>query len=123
VRAGVHRAAAGGITPAIDLFHRYLPEERPPDACWIWRGSTTAYGYGNIRVGGRGTQVAIYAHRLAYEYFVGPIPPGLLVCHACDNPPCTNPAHLWLGTPADNMHDRDRKGRHRWTRGDRIAGV
>ena len=81
-----------------------MPE--PNTGCSLWTGATTR-GYGSVRRHGR----ALYAHRVAYELFVGPIPDGMHVLHHCDTPPCVNPEHLFLGTDADNIQDMDRKGR------------
>lgn len=75
--------------------------------CWEWTGSRMPSGYGRIAFNGRQE----YTHRLAYELTNGPIPDGMCVCHTCDNPPCCNPAHLWLGTMTDNIADRHAKGR------------
>jgi hypothetical protein len=77
------------------------------DACWPWTGHRNELGYGAIQVGGRLLKV----HRVAYQTTVGPIPAGLVVMHTCDNPPCCNPAHLRLGTVAENNADRHAKGR------------
>ena len=75
--------------------------------CWDWQAGHTTNGYGSFRVRGR----TLKAHRCAWELVNGPIPFGMQVLHHCDNPPCVNPAHLFLGTHVDNMADRTEKGR------------
>lgn len=90
------------------LWSRLEPDLN--SGCWLWNGPVWANGYGVIGRGGRdgGT---FGAHRAAWEVTNGPIPPGMNVCHRCDTPPCINPAHLFLGTTADNIADKTAKGR------------
>jgi len=77
--------------------------------CWEWQRTCNDDGYGQLRVAGR----MVYAHRLAFELGVGPVPSGMKVLHRCDNPACINPKHLFAGTQSDNMRDCFLKGRSR----------
>jgi len=77
------------------------------DDCWLWTGTLDKDGYGVMGVGDR----KIRAHRVSWAIHNGPIPEGMCVCHRCDVPGCVNPAHLFLGTQADNMRDMTIKGR------------
>ena len=85
-----------------------IPTHRPElGPCWEWQGSRIGKGYGHLNVGRNEHH---YAHRLAYQLTIGPIPESLFVCHHCDNPPCCNPTHLWAATHQENMQDAGNKG-------------
>lgn len=97
-------------------FWSKVDQSAGSDACWPWTASRDKDGYaatiwdGTYLPNGRGHYVR--ALRFGYEMNVGPIPDGHVVMHRCDNPPCMNPAHLSTGTHADNIADRDAKGRN-----------
>lgn len=82
------------------------------DECWLWTGSTRSFGYGTIRLG----NALISSHRASWIVTHGQIPESLCVLHKCDNPPCVNPRHLFLGTRSANTKDCSEKKRHNQSR-------
>jgi len=82
----------------------------PTIGCLEWTAGGYGNGYGKFHI----KRVATPAHRIAWVLENGQIPGGLLVCHKCDNPPCLNVDHLFLGTYADNLADMEAKGRGAW---------
>ena len=111
-----------GLNPSADFVFARNPywrhvDVRGDDECWPWVGFHTLGGYGSTTVNGR----ARAAHRVMWEALHGPIAVGLVICHRCDNPPCINPRHLFIGTHADNHADRNRKGRQ--ARGERMGAA
>jgi hypothetical protein len=99
--------AKGGKQMSIE--DRFWPkvDVRGPKECWWWTACRLPAGYGRFSVNGR----MVLAHRYVYELVYGIDPGDLQVLHTCDNPSCCNPAHLFLGTQADNMADMEAKGR------------
>jgi len=81
---------------------------RTAHKCWTWPRYRDEKGYGCITYDGFKFPV----HRLSFEHYKGIIPAGFVVMHDCDNPPCFNPDHLFLGTQQENVRDMMRKGRH-----------
>ncbi len=92
----------------IARFWKYVDTSAGLFGCWKWIGCIGQDGYGKIRIGNRHMR----AHRVVWELTQGEILDGLCVCHRCDNPPCVNPAHLFLGTNIDNVRDREKKDRN-----------
>lgn len=86
------------------LFDRCV---RTENGCLEWVGNRTPPGYGRLRFQSQ----EHYAHRLAWESENGPVPSGMYVLHKCDNPPCCDLTHLYVGTQRDNIHDIIDRGR------------
>lgn len=93
------------VKPLLERFNAKVV--RGPD-CWLWAGCKHKFGYGKLL--GPSKRVD-FAHRISWMLFRGPINDGLYVLHKCDNPPCVNPDHLFLGTHDDNSKDMVAKGR------------
>lgn len=113
---------ACGTSPAMIAMRPSLEEqekafwglvEKMDTGCWEWRGAISPLGYGLPR--NTPSVPLSRAHRVAWFFANGRLPDkGLEVCHSCDNPPCCNPAHLWLGTHRENMEDA--RDKNRWKR-------
>lgn len=89
------------------LEDRFLDKVELADDCWFWQAATDRDGYGWFKVHGRMT----YAHRFSYEYFIGPIPDGLVIDHLCRNPSCVNPDHMEPVTNRVNIFRGDTPAR------------
>lgn len=87
--------------------------------CWKWLGDIRQNGYGRFWLGDK----SVPAHRYSYEIHVGQVLAGVLVLHKCDNPECTNPDHLFLGTQQDNINDKVKKGRLQNQNGENNPGA
>jgi len=90
-----------------DLYSKCAHDK--DSGCIVWKGHTNKNGYGRVYWKEREKQYAV--HRAAWELAVGPIPDGMLVCHTCDNPPCCNWGHLFVGDYKANSADMIEKGR------------
>ena len=88
-------------------WNRMRPKISFLGGCWHWTASKDGKGYGRLG----GSKLGSRAHRISFQIFRGPIPPGMFVCHTCDNPSCVRPSHLFLGTNHDNVEDMKAKGR------------
>ena len=84
-----------------------MPELEIP--CLEWLGRTTKQGYAIAHIDGKEVRL----HRRQWSFDHGPVPPGMCILHKCDNPPCVEPTHLFLGTRSDNARDMIAKGRCR----------
>ena len=100
--------SGGSYMTVLDRFERKVMPE-PMSGCHLWDGSCNRLGYGQFQLSGKN----VSAHRLAFEIYVGSIPPGMNVLHKCDVRCCVNPTHLEIGTQQENM--RQCAGRKRFS--------
>jgi len=100
-------------------LERFMSKVDTSGDCWEWTAFRLKIGYGRFGL----HQKVEQAHRVSFEHFHRKLEPGECVCHACDNPGCVNPDHLWAGSQKDNVADMTRKGRypHRQGMNNKIA--
>jgi hypothetical protein len=122
------RANRDEVRAAEFLYERILHAIKKIDGplktqCWAvrdWRGEIKQHRYSTVSLFGH----QYTTHRLMFARQHGPIPKGKFICHHCDYPPCCNPDHLFLGTPADNTADHIAKGRRGpWVDPDAMAAL
>jgi hypothetical protein len=111
-----------GTLRGLTVEQRFDAMVKKVDGCWGWRGAVDNHGYARMRAKFDGVEYRT-AHRLSYVLHTGEHPGDLSVLHQCDNPKCTNPDHLFLGTTADNMADKIAKGRGRVPKGEDAHNV
>lgn len=107
LQSGRSKSCGCGSNPTINVEAFWSRVVRSTSGCWEWQGSTSGRGYGCMVP----QKKKVLAHRFSYQLHCGSIPPGVLVCHHCDNPKCVRPDHLFLGTINDNNQDKKNKGR------------
>lgn len=101
------RPASKHVGPVDERFWRKVDKS---GECWTWTGSRNHKGYGRLST----PDGVRLTHALSWELHFGAIPAGKWVLHRCDNPPCVNPDHLWVGTAKENTADMIAKGRHNY---------
>lgn len=99
-----------GLGTRIPYQERFWLYVQKTETCWLWTGASLTAGYGVLGVSGRSTANTL-AHHVSWEIHHGAIPEAMQILHTCDNPPCVNPAHLFLGTDQENSDDKLSKQR------------
>lgn len=100
----------------VNFFESKLDKTSNPNGCWIYTGNLDCYGYG--RINAKGIGITIKTHRLSWIINRGPLTSEEFMCHRCDNPPCCNPDHLFIGDNSSNFKDMWRKNRGHICRGE-----